>query len=186
MNMSIMTEKSDLNAVMDFVEEQSFVDTDKLFLFGQSQGGMVSALTAAGRADEVKAMLLVYPAFCIVHDLHEFIPDISEVTGDVVDTAMGQLGTIYATDAYDLDVMSEISKYDGDVMIIHGLADKTVPYEFSIEAMNTAYAEADSELLLLTGKSVHGFEMVYDEGRETALKAGTEFLLKHLEDTEEE
>ena len=169
MNMSIMTEKSDLNAVMDFVEEQSFVDTDKLFLFGQSQGGMVSALTAAGRADEVKAMLLVYPAFCIVHDLHEFIPDISEVTGDVVDTAMGQLGAIYATDAYDLDVMSEISKYDGDVMIIHGLADKTVPYEFSIEAMNTAYAEADSELLLLTGKSVHGFEMVYDEGRETAL-----------------
>ena len=95
---------------MIIAEEQSFVDTDKLFLFGQSQGGMVSALTAAGRADEVKAMLLVYPAFCIVHDLHEFIPDISEVTGDVVDTAMGQLGAIYATDAYDLDVMSEISK----------------------------------------------------------------------------
>ena len=185
MNMSVMTEKSDLNAVMDFVKEQPFVDTDNLFLFGQSQGGMVSALTAAGRPDEVKAMVLVYPAFCIVHDLHEFIPDISEVTGDVVETAMGDLGAIYAKDAYDLDVMSEIGKYDGDVMIIHGLADKTVPYDFSIEAMNTAYAEADSELLLLTGKSVHGFEMVYDTGRETALKAGTEFLLKHLEAEEE-
>ena len=186
MNMSIMTEKSDLNAVMDFVKGQSFVDNDNLFLFGQSQGGMVSALTAAERPDDVKAMVLVYPAFCIVHDLHEFIPDLNEVTGDVIDTAMGQLGAIYAKDAYDLDVMETIAGYDGDVMIIHGLADNTVPYEFSVEAMNTAYAEANSELLLLTGKSVHGFEMVYDEGRETALQAGKEFLVKHLGDAEEE
>lgn len=90
MEMSVMTEKSDLNAVMDFVKSQSFVDEDRLFLFGQSQGGLVSALTAADRADEVAAMVLVYPAFCIVDNLHEFIPDISEITGDTVETAMGR------------------------------------------------------------------------------------------------
>ena len=181
MDMSVLTEVSDLNAVMDFVKGQPYVDQGNLFLFGQSQGGFVSAFTAAQRAEEVKAMVLVYPAFCLVDDLHEYIPDLSEVTGDTVETAMGQLGAIYAKDAYDLNVMEEIAGYTGDVMIIHGLGDKTVPYTYSMEAISTAYAEAASELVLITGKkSVHGFEMIYDQGREYALSAGVDFLSRHV------
>lgn len=179
--MSIMTEVSDLNAVMDFVKSQSYVDADNLFLFGQSQGGFVSALTAAGRPEEVKAMVLVYPAFCLVDDLHEYIPDLSEVTGDRVETAMGMLGAVYALDAYDIDVMGTIAGYTGDVLIIHGLGDKTVPLSYSMEAISTAYAEAASELVVITGKkTTHGFEMFYNEGREYALSAGVDFLNKHI------
>ena len=181
LKMSVKTEVSDLNAIMDFVKAQPYVDTDNLFLLGQSQGGFVSALTAASRPEEVKAMLLVYPALCLVDDLHEYIPDLSEVTGDTVETAMGILGACYAFDAYDIDVMNEIAGYTGDVMIIHGLNDKTVPYSYSIEAVSTAYAEASSELVLITGKkSVHGFEMIYDQGREYALSVGADFLAKHI------
>ena len=179
--MSVMTEVSDLNAVMDFVMSQPYVDTDNLFLLGQSQGGFVSAMTAAGRAEEVKAMVLIYPALCLVDDLHEFIPDLSEVTGDTVETAMGTLGAVYALDAYDIDVMGTIAGYTGDVLIIHGLNDKTVPYSYSLEAVSTAYAESASELVLITGKkSVHGFEMIYDEGREYALSVGMDFLNRHV------
>ena len=181
MEMSVLTEASDLNAVIDFVKSQAYADPDNLFLLGQSQGGFVSAITAASRPEEVKAMVLVYPALCLVDDLHEFVPDLSEVTGDTVETAMGTLGAVYARDAYDIDVMNEIAKYTGDVMIIHGLNDKTVPYSYSLEAITTAYSVAASELVLITGKkSAHGFEMVYNEGREYALDAGTDFLLRHV------
>ncbi len=181
MQMSLLTEVSDLNSVVDFVKAQSFVDAESLFLLGQSQGGAVSALTAAKRPDEVKAMVLVYPALCIVDDLHEFVSDINEITGDTFESAMGTLGAIYARDAYDLDLMGEIAGYTGDVMIIHGLNDKTVPYTYSVEALETAYAESTSELVLIGGKkSVHGFEMIYDEGREAALAAGVDFLCAHL------
>ncbi len=181
LTMSVKTEISDLNAIMDFVESKPFVDRDHLFLLGQSQGGFVSAMTAASRPDEVKAMILVYPALCIVDDLHEFIPDISTVTGDTVETAMGELGACYALDAYDIDVMKEIAGYTGDVLIIHGLNDKTVPLSYSMDAITNAYSEASSELLIITGKkSVHGFEMMYDRGREAAQNAGAEFLNAHL------
>ena len=181
MEMSVLTEASDLNAVIDFVKSQAYADPDNLFLLGQSQGGFVSAITAASRPEEVKAMVLVYPALCLVDDLHEFVPDLAEVTGDTVETAMGTLGAVYARDAYDIDVMNEIAKYTGDVMIIHGLNDKTVPYSYSLEAITTAYSVAASELVLITGKkSAHGFEMVYNEGREYALDAGTDFLLRHV------
>lgn len=188
-DMSVLTEVSDLNAVMDFVEEKDYVDKERLFLLGQSQGGLVTALTAAERAEEVNAMVLVYPAFCIVDDLHEFIPDINEVTGDTVETAMGTLGAVYAKDAYDLDVMAEISSYDGDVLLIHGINDKTVPYTYSEQALIEAYADSNSELLLISGeKSAHGFEIVYEEGREYAQEVGMDFLNAHLtvsEETEE-
>ena len=181
MEMSVLTEASDLNAVIDFVKSQAYADPDNLFLLGQSQGGFVSAITAASRPEEVKAMVLVYPALCLVDDLHEFVPDLAEVPGDTVETAMGTLGAVYARDAYDIDVMNEIAKYSGDVMIIHGLNDKTVPYSYSLEAITTAYSAASSELVLITGKkSAHGFEMVYNEGREYALDAGTDFLLRHV------
>lgn len=181
-HMSVKTEISDLNAVMDFVEGKAFVDRDNLFLLGQSQGGFVSAMTAAGRPEEVKAMILVYPALCLVDDLHAMIPDIGEVTGDRVDTAMGQLGSVYALDAWDIDVFGEIANYPGDVLIVHGLNDKTVPYEYSLRAVSEAYGEATSQLVLITGKkSVHGFEMMFDEGREIALSAGRDFLLAHVE-----
>ena len=77
--------------------------------------------------------------------------------------------------------MEEIAGYTGDVMIIHGLGDKTVPYTYSMEAISTAYAEAASELVLITGKkSVHGFEMIYDQGREYALSTGVDFLSRHV------
>ena len=187
LTMSVKTEISDLNAIMDFVESKSFVDKEHLFLLGQSQGGFVSAMTAASRPDEVKAMILVYPAFCIVDDLHEFIPDISAVTGDTVETAMGTLGACYALDAYDIDVMNEIKGYTGDVLLIHGLNDKTVPLSYSMDALNNAYSEASSELLVVTGKkSVHGFEMMFDRGRDLAQKAGADFLNAHLVDEAEE
>ena len=126
-HMSVKTEISDLNAVMDFVEGKDYVDKANLFLLGQSQGGFVSAMTAAGRPEEVKAMILVYPALCLVDDLHTFVEDIDALEGDTFESAMGVLGTVYAKDAYDIDVYSEIAKYPGDVLIIHGLNDKTVP-----------------------------------------------------------
>ena len=182
MQMSVRTEQADLNAVMDFVKSKDYVDKDRLFLLGQSQGGFVSAITAAARPEEVRAMILVYPALCIVDDLHAFVPDIDALEGDTFESAMGTLGTIYARDAYDIDVMGEIAGYTGDVLIIHGLNDKTVPYDYSLRAVTEAYRESVSQLLLITGKkSVHGFEMIFDEGREIALNAGTDFLKAHLD-----
>lgn len=182
LEMSVLTEESDLNAVMDFVESRDFVDTDHLFLLGQSQGGLVSALTAGQRPEEVKGLILVYPALCIVSDLHDYIEDISEVTGDTVETAMGTLGAVYAKDAYDLDVYAEIGKYDGDVLIIHGENDKTVPISFSEEAIETSYKDNNAELLTIEGeKSLHGFEMVDENLRDQAEDAGMEFLTSHLD-----
>lgn len=61
-DMSIMTEKNDLNAVIDEVKTWSFVDKNKIAVMGYSQGGLVAALTTSERKDiqnkQLNAMVL--------------------------------------------------------------------------------------------------------------------------------
>ena len=49
MDMSIFTERADLEAVIHMMQEQPFVDEENIFLMGTSQGGAVSAITAAAK-----------------------------------------------------------------------------------------------------------------------------------------
>ena len=50
-DMSVMTEMKDLKAVIDYAESLPYTDADRLVLMGCSQGGLVSALTAAELGD---------------------------------------------------------------------------------------------------------------------------------------
>ncbi|MCM1228136.1 MAG: lysophospholipase [Clostridium sp.] len=61
--MSVMTEVSDLETIIIDAVEWDFVDDNRIILFGESQGGIVSAITAARHNDEVAGLILAYPAF---------------------------------------------------------------------------------------------------------------------------
>ena len=67
-DMSVFTEVKDLMAVIRFAREQSFVNPDRLTLMGCSQGGFVSAMTAAQLKGQVTRLILFYPALCIPDD----------------------------------------------------------------------------------------------------------------------
>ena len=56
--MSVITEKSEQNAVIEFGEEQEYCDKANLFLMGQSQGGLVTALETA-YADSASQLVLI-------------------------------------------------------------------------------------------------------------------------------
>ena len=68
-DMSVLTEVMDLEVVIDHVLQLSPIDGDKgVVLMGCSQGGFVSALTAAKRKEQVSRLVLFYPALCIPDD----------------------------------------------------------------------------------------------------------------------
>ena len=69
--MTITSEKEDALAVLDYIRGVESVDNENVILFGGSQGGLVAALTAAERADEVKALALYFPALCIPENWKE-------------------------------------------------------------------------------------------------------------------
>lgn len=150
--MSVMTEAADVNAVLKESLKWDFVDPRRIVLLGRSQGGMASAITAAEHPLEPAALVLLYPAFVIPDDLHRIflskdrLPDTYDHHGHV-------LGRIYALDAWDYDVYSEIGAYEGPVLIIHGTEDKTVPFSYSERA---AQVYSNVKLIAVEGAG-HGF-----------------------------
>ena len=63
--MTIFTEKEDLLAVVDALSEKEELDSKNLFLFGGSQGGLVSALTAEEIKDKVRGLVLLFFHFTV-------------------------------------------------------------------------------------------------------------------------
>ena len=64
-DMTIFTEVEDLKAVIDYVSSLEIVDSERIYLFGTSQGGLVTALAAEDCKDRIKGEILLYPAFNI-------------------------------------------------------------------------------------------------------------------------
>ena len=151
-DMSIRTEESDLRAVIGHFAEDSRVDASRIYLIGASQGGMVTAMTAADYPDLARAAVLIYPALVIPDDVHEWYPHREDIP-ETFSLWGVTLGSIYATDAYDYDIYTELPKFRKDVLIIHGTADNIAPISYS-ERMVQLYASA--ELKRIEGAG-HGF-----------------------------
>lgn len=152
LEMSIFTERADLEAVIHIMQEQTFVDSDNIFLMGTSMGGAVSAITAAAHEDEIQGAILLYPAFVLVDDAKEQF----DSTADIPDTYYHMwmtVGRVFAEDLLDYDIYGAISAYKKDVLLIHGDADGIVPLSYSEKAVDV-YDSARLEVLPGAG---HGF-----------------------------
>lgn len=151
-DMSIFTELADLEAVIDAVSALSFVDADNLFLLGTSQGGVVSALAAAERPEEIRGLVLLYPAFVLVDEANARYQSAADIPDSEFFMWM-DVGRAYFEPLLGYDIYAAISPYESDVLILHGDTDSIVPLEYSEWALET-YSSA--ELHVLSGAG-HGF-----------------------------
>lgn len=168
-DMTVFTEAEDLKAVLEAVSELDYVDSQNIFLFGTSQGGLVSAITAAEYPSEVKGLILFYPAFNIAEMAQKyggFIP--------------GNADTPFISSLADFDVYERIGAFEGDVLILHGTKDFIVPYSYSEKA---AEVYKNCELHLIEGAS-HGFNKdnyaAFGDYDEETWRYAENFLTEHL------
>lgn len=152
--MSVLTEYQNLSDVMDQVKALDYVDGDQLFLFGLSQGGFVSAYTAAQRPGDVKGLILFYPAFVLQEEYFEKYDSVEAIPDEDFESMGVPLGAIYAKDARSFDIYEEIGKYKGDVLICHGDKDTLVPLSYSEKAIEVY----DSAELKVIQYGEHGFQ----------------------------
>ena len=157
--MSLDTEAEDLNAVLDGVLSGRVpgADPENVFLFGGSQGGMVSALVAAARPEDVAGLMLLFPAFCIPDDWNARFPDAAAVPERLELWGMA-LGRAYFEAARRIDVWKRIRAYDGPVAIWHGDADAVVNVDY---ARRAARVYPDAALEIFPGEA-HGFSPAGD------------------------
>lgn len=172
LSMSVLTEMQDLTEVLDYAKRLPFVNSSRISLAGCSQGGLVSALAAARREQDVERLFLYYPALCIPDDARRghmitarFHPN---NIPDKFFALFVHLSRKYAEDAMSLDPYKEICTFQKPVFIVHGIEDKLVSIDYSRRAQKEY---ADCRLIEVHGD--HGFIL---KGFHASKKATTEYL----------
>lgn len=170
--MSVLTEAADLSAVLDFFKNYSGIDSEKIFLFGESQGGFVSTYVAAELAEDVAALIAFYPAYVLQDDSKARNPN--PESGSETQNIMGMtVGKIYDVDAQSFDIYDVMKNYAGKVLIVHGTADSIVPLSYSERAEKTF---SDANLITIPGAN-HGF---YGSAKEKATTYALDFLEEEM------
>lgn len=146
--MTVGTECEDLNTVIDCVKGLDYVDSERIFLQGESMGGLVSALVAARCPEDVRALVLWYPAFVVPDDAGKrYEAGVKEVFGL-------PMGEAFDREAKDIDVYGIIPAYGGPVLMIHGDQDDVVPIGYSERALSVY---RDARLTVMPGAG-HGYD----------------------------
>ncbi len=165
-DMTIFSEKEDLLAAFQEAASLKQIRKDAIFLFGGSQGGLVSALAAEELQDSIRGLILLFPALCIADNWNdrfhsaEEIPDTFEFWGMV-------LGKRFFETLLGFHTFEHIGSFQKKVLILHGDQDKVVNLSYSQKA---AGLYPNAKLVVFPGEG-HGFspegdskmsQMVYD------------------------
>ena len=120
----VLQQVEDLNAVIEAAKGWDFVDTSRLYLLGSSMGGATVATAAVTHSDDIRAIVLEYPAINLNPD--------AMVSGAPLD----------------------VNGYTGPVLIFQGTKDVIVPMEMSenlADHYNTL-RDGHAELIIYEGQ----------------------------------
>ena len=150
--MTVPNEIEDAKHVIEYVRDLRYVSS--IALVGHSQGGVVAAMTAGELgADDIAAVALMAPAAVLRDDAIRGStfgknydpldpPEFVELFGNV------KLGRQYITTAFRLPIYETAARYSGPALIVHGTADRVVPYTYGLrfhqEWAGSDYVELDA------------------------------------------
>ncbi|MCI8423714.1 MAG: prolyl oligopeptidase family serine peptidase [Lawsonibacter sp.] len=148
------------------------MDSRNIFLLGASQGGVVSAITAADNVDDVAEAVLLYPAFVLVDYTMEQYSSVDEVPESSFHLFM-TVGKTYFEKLFDYDVYGHIQNYNKDILPIHGDRDGIVPLSYYQRALGV-YPSAELEVIPGAGHGFHG------DAAQQAIDKMSEYFSSHL------
>lgn len=124
--MSVASERTELEHILNEIASLDMVD--RVYLYGESQGGFVSALTAGSYPEKVSALFMLYPAFCILDDWLGKTED--ELKG-IINFAGVDITKAYYDGVPRFDVFEHAAKFNGTVKVYHGDSDRVVNLRYS-------------------------------------------------------
>lgn len=167
--MTLFTERDDILAVLEHATADPRVS--RVFLYGESMGGMASVLASAQAPKKIAGLGLLYPALCIPDNWRETFPEVADIP-ETVDFWGMPLGRGFFTSIRELDIFQVLPAYRGPVLLMHGTRDDIVPLAYSERA---AVLCPSAALHVFPGEG-HGFS---DAGSQKVCDLLTQFVLDH-------
>jgi len=117
----------DARNIIEFAKTIPGIDKNSIGLVGFSMGGMVAAIAAAEKKQDIKCLALISPAANLKHIFSGFFQHNNEVAD------IG--GLIFSQKAYEemktINPLERAKGFDKEVIIVQGTEDTTVPVEVS-------------------------------------------------------
>lgn len=131
--MTLSGELEDANSILSYFRSRDEIDENRVFILGLSMGGTVAGYTAGIHSDNVRGLILWAPAGEMKNRLKEREDVIAKEAfkGNPLDMGGLVVGMQFIEDVKNLNILNVTSKYSGDVIIIHGTEDKSVPTKVS-------------------------------------------------------
>lgn len=167
-DMTVFTEKEDLLAVLDYIAAMPCSDSGTIFLMGGSQGGLVTALATEERMEQVRGMVLYFPAFNIPDDWRRNFTKAEDIP-ETLDFWGLTLGRNFFLSMRDFSAYDCIGSFPKEVLILQGDEDRIVA---PAVAGRAAEKYAHAELVILKGEE-HGFS---PEGAKTAMEKALQMM----------
>lgn len=126
--MTASKEIAEANTILTNVIKDPRIDPCHVSLIGLSMGGLVASVLAGDRPGDIDKLILLAPA----GNMYEIIKDAAEACLanpglKVVDYNGNLVGREFAEDLRTLDVFGRAQHYEGEVLLLHGTKDPTVP-----------------------------------------------------------
>lgn len=133
--MSVETERVQLDAILTQALTWGEVDSQRTYLGGHSQGGLLSCMLASSRND-VAGIILFAPAL----NLGEMVRSTCTSLDNVADTftfLTKKLGRVYAVDLWNMNEAYIEAAYTGTSIIFHGEGDTIIDPQVAVRAKQT-------------------------------------------------
>ena len=169
LDMSVYTEADDVITAYNVAKTWDFVDTNQIYLLGESQGGLVCSIAGITLQDKIRGLILLYPAYVATDDVRQRYKTVENIP-----EKLNYFGWIYVSKKYletnfKLDIYTLIKDFIKPVIIIHGDRDGIVPVSYAERAQK---AFKNAKLFVLKGEG-HGFMF---EGFDKAMNLIYSFL----------
>jgi pimeloyl-ACP methyl ester carboxylesterase len=173
-NMTVPNEIEDAKKVYEYVRDLRYVS--KVGILGHSQGGVVASMTAGDFPEDFAAVVLMAPAAVLRDDairgstMGKTYDPYDDM--EYVDLWGKKLGRDYIKTAFRLPIYETAAHYHGPALIIHGTADRVVPYTYGLRYHQMWKGSEYEEL----EKFDHGFS----QNVWRASRLASDFLIKTL------
>ena len=150
--MTLLTEREDALAALDFLRAHPAVDENRVFLFGGSMGGIVSVLASQERPEDIAGLGLLFPALCIPENWNTRFPKEEDIP-ETVDFWGMMLGRGFFMALRGMDVFTKMPEFGKPVIIFQGAKDPIATLGHSERAAGL-YPDAE---LVVYPEEAHGF-----------------------------
>lgn len=133
LEMTVATERDDIHAVFQMLAQQIGVDSSRLFLFGEDQGGLAAVLYAHEHAQELTGLVLVHPTLNLHDQTRALFPTTKNIPPSYRQLGM-RVGRAYGELAWTLNPYEYMQGFSHGVLIVHGDEDTSVPLDYSHRA----------------------------------------------------